>query len=406
MTVPLAILRTAALLVPAPLREEWLAEWQSELWYVQKNAASFCIGAFRDALWVRRNNATPTLPLASPLHCLLFLVTLAAVSAVLAFRLPLPRAMLLPSPYPGARSLVMLSARGSAGRDVPSMRLDQFQALSNRTPFRFTDLAFYRPVRSGSLTLAIASRNLFDLLEVPAGTNLVLTHSAWRKYYHADPHVPATVIADGLWTLPGKIDGWVLVDPSQLRGPKGFVLARVSATAPPAHWWSFEGFDCESVAKENLLPGLLLTMMLSAFFLGVTTNFSLGEYPANRAFRFRRWLFFGCKLSLLFPIVFFGSLDVGSLLARGLQAHALIIGTVLAIRWALADQRGRCPVCLRVLSNPTRIGGASHVFLDWYGTELICPHGHGLLYIPEIPTSCYSTQRWQNLDASWSTLFS
>ena len=86
--------------------------------------------------------------------------------------------------------------------------------------------------------------------------------------------------------------------------------------------------------------------------------------------------------------------------------HGFIVSSVVAMRWALADQRRRCPVCLRVLSNPTRIGGPSHVFLEWYGTELICVQGHGLLYVPEIPTSCYSTQRWQYLDPSWSTLFS
>jgi hypothetical protein len=72
----------------------------------------------------------------------------------------------------------------------------------------------------------------------------------------------------------------------------------------------------------------------------------------------------------------------------------------------LTDQRQRCPVCLRSLANPTRIGSPSQSFLEWYGTELICTHGHGLLYVPEIPTSWYRTQRWQYLDPTWSSLFS
>jgi hypothetical protein len=75
------------------------------------------------------------------------------------------------------------------------------------------------------------------------------------------------------------------------------------------------------------------------------------------------------------------------------------------MRWVFTDQRQRRPVCLRALSRPTRIGGASHAFLDWYGTELICEWGHGLLHIPEIRTSSYWTQRWMYLDASWSELF-
>ena len=62
MTLPLAILRTAALLVPGESRAEWLAEWRSELWYVHGNTAAFCAGAFRDALWVRRNRRGPACP--------------------------------------------------------------------------------------------------------------------------------------------------------------------------------------------------------------------------------------------------------------------------------------------------------------------------------------------------------
>jgi len=41
----------------------------------------------------------------------------------------------------------------------------------------------------------------------------------------------------------------------------------------------------------------------------------------------------------------------------------------------------------------------------WYGTEFLCLKGHGLLHVPEIPTT-YNTQRWMDLDASWGSLFS
>jgi len=58
-----------------------------------------------------------------------------------------------------------------------------------------------------------------------------------------------------------------------------------------------------------------------------------------------------------------------------------------------------------LLTNPTRIGRASQTFLEWYGTEFLCLKGHGLLHVPEIPTT-YSTQRWQDLDPSWGSLFS
>jgi hypothetical protein len=52
-----AILRSASWLAPAERREEWLEEWRSELWYVPRRGATrFCLGAFRDAAWVRQNS--------------------------------------------------------------------------------------------------------------------------------------------------------------------------------------------------------------------------------------------------------------------------------------------------------------------------------------------------------------
>ncbi len=51
------ILHVASLLAPSDQRAEWLEEWRSELWYVPRRGATrFCLGAFRDALWLRRNN--------------------------------------------------------------------------------------------------------------------------------------------------------------------------------------------------------------------------------------------------------------------------------------------------------------------------------------------------------------
>ena len=56
--------------------------------------------------------------------------------------------------------------------------------------------------------------------------------------------------------------------------------------------------------------------------------------------------------------------------------------------------------------SPIPIGCPSQTFLEWYGTEFICAQGYGLLHVPEILTSCYSSPRWLYLDRSWSSLFS
>ena len=73
LPVSLAILRTAAWLVPVHQREEWFSEWSAELWHVwhtrnensvgtmsgRNDATAFCLGAFQDALWLRRNDLGP-----------------------------------------------------------------------------------------------------------------------------------------------------------------------------------------------------------------------------------------------------------------------------------------------------------------------------------------------------------
>lgn len=89
------ILRAASLLAPSDQRDEWLKGWRSELWYIPRHGATrFCLGAFRDALWLRRNNRSPEkrtkIHLESPLSCLAFLATLAAVGFFVGFCLSGP----------------------------------------------------------------------------------------------------------------------------------------------------------------------------------------------------------------------------------------------------------------------------------------------------------------------------
>jgi hypothetical protein len=161
-----------------------------------------------------------------------------------------------------------------------------------------------------------------------------------------------------------------------------------------------------------ILDYLFLTAV--AFLLtSVTSSLSLGEYPEApsspaRARRFYRWAFLAMKFLLIGPIVLFGTYDIVKLLSSArpmaLHPHASLVLFVIAFRWALHDQRRRCPVCLRLLNESASIGQFSHNFLEWYGRELFCIKGHGLLHVPEIATT-YSAQRWCDLDRSWSVLF-
>lgn len=253
----IAILRSAALLVPAPERHEWLSEWSAELHYVNLKPTAFCIGSFRDALWFRGNHIAEKrwgFEFDSPVFCLLFMFLLTTLLFLSAFGLP-------------SRS-ELLSAHFLAGC------------------------------------------------------------------------------------------GWIFL--------------------------------------ASLLP------------LPAAGPLNLGRYPTNRFaptfwIRSRRWFFLVIKIALLGPISVSSCSAVISFLP-GLAPWLMFLILVVGIRWALSDQRNRCPVCLCLLGNPTQIGDPAQAFLGWYGTEFICRKGHGLLYVPGTSTSWCSTQRWQYLESPQTTL--
>lgn len=169
------------------------------------------------------------------------------------------------------------------------------------------------------------------------------------------------------------------------------ILSAVSASV-------FHPLDALLKLPTHLWWAHLCLLLVAVGLLPATIPLYLGEFQTTRA---RRWIFLAIKIVLLTIIVFSVSLGAGAV-----QPHGALVGYILAFRWSLVDQRKRCPICLRLLTNPTRIGGAANTFLEWYGTELICRNGHGVLHVAEIRNSAYNPQRWLNLDSSWSGLFS
>ena len=480
------ILCAAAFLVPHKARAEWIAEWRGELWQVlqscrtqsspsslrDQDVIAFCLGAFQDALWLRRNHRQGRqrswLRLGSPSRCGLTLAALATASLLVCVSLPGARRAMLPSPYRQAADLVMISYGGAAAAHLPTIRFTDYESWKSTARKLFTDLAFYEPGckrihiaphRAIELSVARGTDNLFAMLGVPLSRNaaargsdtagLVLSQWAWRKYFDGDRGVAGRVVNVGgeemkvlgvvserEWQLPGRADAWILEDDQHLDAvsslSKGFVLAHVKAGAFPARTsglrsmtvfrdgGKIDRYDCISLEQEAHEPFsiFLFTLLLAFLALPATTPLPLGEYPVLRnrlpsVIRPRRWLFLAIKVLLILPLVYFSSLDLAyaalpmdSPDAQYIQMAVSFFGFLFALRWALQDQRKRCPVCLRLLTNPARVGQASQNFLAWNGTELMCSVGHGLLHIPELPTSWFGTQRWLYLDASWSSLFS
>jgi hypothetical protein len=128
--------------------------------------------------------------------------------------------------------------------------------------------------------------------------------------------------------------------------------------------------------------------------------------PTFDARGLRGWSFMAAKAALLMAVVFFVSFDTAPLISRAhMQPQLAFVGYILAYRWAISDQRRRCPRCLRLLTNPVRIGHPAGTLLEWYGAEFICSQGHGVLHEPEPLKSSYCIRRWVALDASWRELF-
>jgi hypothetical protein len=478
------LLRCAAWIVPSHERAEWLAEWQGELWHAWhmhgregpscssggRAATVFCLGAFSDALWLRRNNrrsrSRRLFRTGSASRCSILLGTWTAVSLLLCLLLPGARKAIQLSLSQQGDSLVTISGAGYSGTQVPTIRVGDYQSWADSKQRVFTEIAFYQPllkrVHLGNhpdvaLSINRASDNIFKLLSLPAPARtsdrsaslstakLFLSEGAWHELFESDPRVigsvteiagqrtvVAGVVSQNPWQVPGRVDAWLLEDGRQLAllppDSRGFVLAHLR-TSGAAEGWGYmhlhrsDGsetlFDCISLAQCARLPFsiFLLTFIAALAALPATTALPLGEYPRHAghlrwAERARQWIFLCGKFVLVVPLVSLAAVDIaygvptsGPMTGEYVQLALSFLGFLFGFRWILQDQRKRCPTCLRVLSNPARVGEASRNFLAWNGIELICADGHGLLHIPELPTSWFSTQRWLYLDASWDSLF-
>lgn len=128
------------------------------------------------------------------------------------------------------------------------------------------------------------------------------------------------------------------------------------------------------------------------------------------------WTFLLAKMLLLLATSFVLALEIcgrvsimftGSIqpLVGPSSTWLFLVLSMAALSWCLYDQTRRCRVCLKRLSNEASVGTASYLLLDWWGTELVCSDGHGLLHVPEMQSSWLEDEQWVHLDESWKPLF-
>jgi MacB-like protein len=130
----------------------------------------------------------------------------------------------------------------------------------------------------------------------------------------------------------------------------------------------------------------------------------------------RWWGFFAGKTFLLLAICFVGALELtgrasiiltGSLhpLVGPISTWLFLVTAMIALSWSLHDQSRRCRLCLKRLGNEASVGMPGYLFLGWWGTELVCSDGHGMLHVPEMKSSWQEFDQWVSLDESWKPLF-
>jgi hypothetical protein len=446
----------------APIEgDSWRAEREVTAFCLGAICDAFCL---RRYAWRK----TPPLhsPSGSAVNCLLWLAAAFAASYILAALLPGVRVESHPEWYQIRPGMILIQDARDTDDSAATISVERYRFWKRQRQAYFDGFAFYRMSKevvsigteaNPELRVAHASSNLLSLLgltsrfaqQAPSAdqnvARVILSEELWKKDFNADPRIVgsamqvgkrlATIVGvepDGAWRLPGKPDAWLLEPDAEIsKGGLGYVVAHLTPLGRSDMWTqrvhitAYNADDQEEdlwgVSFEERTRGpwdvYQFTILLALLALPAVTSVSLGEYSVRShrppwPKRLRCWAFLGAKIALLLPIVYYSSLDLAywfttrySPAAQYLQLATSFSICLFGLRWAILDQRQRCPVCLNRVTNPASVGHASWTFLAWNGTELMCLGGHTLLLVPGLSTSWFSTQRWLYLDTSWEFLF-
>jgi hypothetical protein len=352
----IALLRSASIVVPGPERGEWFREWSGELWHVrqsctpadcaswkgQREVIAFCLGAFQDALCLRRAAYSRRLPLAAmtgtPRQCILIMSGILAASYALALLLPGVRVERSLWPRKVNPNLVLIQTQGSNYDSGPSIKPAQFRSWEGHWQKNFDGFAFYRVTREpvelqpeanrpqdkAPWVVARASTNLFTLLGLPVrfadadGTagpaendlpEVILSEKVWKRQFGADTHVVGSIVRlgartvrvagvapDGSLDLPGRVDAWLMEpEPETGSGGAGYVVAHLTSAGAAEMWAACVHIsvsepdgtedDLLGVSLEEWRPSpeslYLFAVFLAFLALPAITTVSLGEYSVN-----------------------------------------------------------------------------------------------------------------------------
>jgi hypothetical protein len=182
------------------------------------------------------------------------------------------------------------------------------------------------------------------------------------------------------------------------------VLSTLVGLALSGSWRAF-GVYTRGPFERSALAAVLVVFV--SFAMASRGHIGQGSTSKGR-FGLKRHVFFAAKAMLVLLLACLLSADICRpiyaffpIWAYALQLLMFVPFALIGLRWAFADQEGRCKQCLRSLAMPARVGRPSHNLLEWNGTELACKQGHGRLSVPEMETSWRDSSEWVYLETVW-----
>lgn len=317
------------------------------------------------------------------------------------------------------------------------------------------------------VTSARVSPDFFDVLGVGAGRGrlfhpgdeskcancVVISSRLWQHGFNGDPAIIGKeVVLQGVtetivgvlparfWFISPEISIWSLSQSHarsfNFASHTGAVLRLQPGVTTEAASNEFRAFVADAGSsfgyagaevmpirnrvRQGIYVYLMFTLLAlagSLALLGIRlVRSSSPHVHLHRRDNLRWWLFFTAKTLLLLATCFVFSLegtrrifitvsgDVAPI-AGPISSWLFLVTTVLAVTWSLHDQCRRCRICLKRMGQEIYVGVPAYMLLDWWGTELVCPHGHGLLHVPEMRASWLQMEQWIQLDESWKPLF-
>ena len=471
------MLNAFSVLVPAPGRCEWRAEWRAELWHICRRdhrsasgsvdltSLRFCLGALPDALEMRRifGAGSTRAPIhRSASYCLLILAAILAASWAFALYSRPVIAERHTERYTVRPGLVLILNAHSARGAMDSIPVELYRTWIGARQKFFAGLAFYRVERTVlagggravDLPIAHASAQFFSLLGLPmeigsaapsSEPRLILSDRIWRRNFNADSRIlgrtvrvgerlvsVAAVLPDGSWRLPGEAEAWLLEPDNAISSDgAGYVVAQLKpdswyairnsaaniavydAKGNEQNLWVFSFSErTDGPWRDYFVPVFLALLVLPGLTSVFLSDKAVSTIRLSWSHRVACCAFGAAKIAMILGIVYILPVDLAYCRTSGFAPTASCIQFLLTLTlsifgfcWTVDDQHKRCPVCLRRVTHPARVGIASRTFLAWNGTELMCTGGHTLLYIPAAPTSWFYAPRWVYLDPSWKFLF-